>query len=233
VNVFVQQETVDDYELGVKADFFGGRLELNPNAFYIIDQNFQANYINTTVTPIAGYITNVGTVVSRGAELDARFYPVQGLRGTASLMYDDAYYESYANAPSQSLNVSQGPSQNLSGQQAAGAPRWTAAAAAEYYTPVAHQNDGAVDAYFGADWNVRSQFYAAVNLDPFSKVDGYQVLGLHAGLRHGKRWDVSFWMRNVADAHYLNTSSVNTTYGITTVVVGEPRTFGVTLRGEL
>jgi iron complex outermembrane receptor protein len=232
VNVFVEQETVDDYELGVKADFFGGRLELNPNVFYIIDQNFQANYINTTVTPIAGYITNVGTVVSRGAELDARFYPVQGLSGSAALMYDDAYYESYTNAPSQYLNASQ-PFQNLSGQQAAGAPRWTAAAAAEYGAPIAHQAEGTVDAYVGADWTVRSQFYAAVNLDPFSKINAYNLLGLHAGLRHGKHWDASFWMRNVADIHYLNTASVNSTYGITTVVVGEPRTFGVTVRGEL
>jgi iron complex outermembrane receptor protein len=147
-------------------------------------------------------------------------------------MYDDAYYESYTNAPSQYLNASQ-PSQNLSGQQASGAPRWTAAAAAEYFHPVVHRDDGTIDGYVGADWSLRSSFYAAVNLDPFSKIDTYQLLGLHAGLRFGKRWDASFWMRNVTDTHYLNTASVSSTYGVTLVEVGEPRTFGLTLRGEI
>jgi iron complex outermembrane receptor protein len=198
----------------------------------MIDQNFQANYINTTVTPIAAYITNVGTVISRGAELDARVYPFQGLIGSAALMYDDAYYESYKNAPSQYLNLSKGPTQDLSGQQASGAPRWTASAMGEYYFPVLRKTDGEVDAYLGADWSLRSSFYAAVNLDPFSKVNEYQLLGLHAGVRYGKHWDASFWMRNALDEHYLNTSSVTATYGVTYVEVGEPRMLGATLRGE-
>jgi iron complex outermembrane receptor protein len=232
VNVFVAEETVDAYELGAKTDFFGGRLELNPNLFYVIDQNFQANYINTNVTPAASYITNVGTVISRGAELDARFYPFQGLNGSVAVMYDDAYYGSYTNAPSQYLHATL-PSQNLTGQQASGAPRWTAGAAAEYYFPLVKESEGSVDGYLGADWSLRSSFYAAVNLDPFSKVDGYQLLGLHAGLRYGKRWDASFWMRNTLDEHYLNTASISAPYGVTLVSVGEPRTFGVTLRGEL
>jgi iron complex outermembrane receptor protein len=233
VNVFVQQETVDDYEVGAKADFFGQRLELNPNVFYIIDQNFQANYINANVTPIAAYITNVGTVVSRGVELDARVYPVQGLSGSFALMYDDAIYESYTNAPSQYLHQNL-PSQNLSGQQASGAPRWTAGAMAEYYFPVAAKSDGTIDAYLGANWSLRSSFFAAVNLDPFSKVDGYQLVGLHAGVRYGKHWDASLWMRNVFNEQYLNTVTlVSATYGVATASLGEPRTFGATLRGEL
>ncbi|MGD0677608.1 MAG: TonB-dependent receptor, partial [Polyangiaceae bacterium] len=232
VNVFVKEETVDDYELGAKADFFGNRLELNPNLFYIIDQNFQANYINTYVTPIASYITNVGSVLSRGVELDARVYPLRGLSGSFAMMYDDAIYESYTNAPSQYLHANL-PSQNLSGQQAAGAPRWTAGAMAEYFLPVAPKDDGEIDAYVGGDWSLRSSFLAAVNLDPFSQVNGYQLVGLHAGVRYGKHWDASFWMRNVFNEQYLNTVSVSATYGVTLASVGEPRTFGATLRGEL
>jgi iron complex outermembrane receptor protein len=102
----------------------------------------------------------------------------------------------------------------------------------EYYFPVLRKTDGEVDAYLGADWSLRSSFYAAVNLDPFSKVNEYQLLGLHAGVRYGKHWDASFWMRNALDEHYLNTSSVTATYGVTYVEVGEPRMLGATLRGE-
>jgi iron complex outermembrane receptor protein len=105
---------------------------------------------------------------------------------------------------------------------------------AEYAFPVAKKNQEDVNAYLGADWSLRSSFFSSVNDDPFSKVNAYQLLGWHAGVRYGKHWDASFWMRNTLDTHYLNAvNSVNNTYGITTVVVGDPRTFGVTLRAEL
>jgi iron complex outermembrane recepter protein len=233
VNVFVQPETVDDFEVGAKLAFFGGRLELNPNLFYAIDQNYQANYVNTGVVPQAVYVTNVGTVVSRGVELDARVNPVQGLNGSFSMLYNDAQYQSYTNAPAQFLH-SYLVTQDLSGQQVSGAPRWSLGAAAEYTAPVLVATEGgrSVDVYVGADWSYRSSFYAAVNLDPFSQVHGYQLLGLHAGVREARRWDVSVWMRNVFDENYFNTISVNATYGITLASLGDPRTFGATVRGE-
>lgn len=57
----------------------------------------------------------------------------------------------------------------------------------------------------------------------------------HQGLCAGRRaadgpWDVSVWGRNLFDKDYLVTSTVNATWGITQVGVGEPRTYGVTLR---
>ncbi|HEX5657863.1 MAG TPA: TonB-dependent receptor [Polyangiales bacterium] len=72
VNVFVKPEKVDNFEAGFKSAFFGGRLQFNPTAFYTIDRGYQANFVNTTVMPQAAYITNVGTLVSRGVELDTR-----------------------------------------------------------------------------------------------------------------------------------------------------------------
>jgi iron complex outermembrane receptor protein len=232
VNIFVDPEKVDDVEFGLKTAFFRSKLELNPTLFYAIDRNYQANYYNSMVTPAVQYITNVGTLVSRGVEVDARLYPSKGLSGTASFMYNDAFYDSYKNAPAQYSNSYLG-SIDLSGKQASGAPRFAAGAALEYGHPVANLESGAVDAYLGGDWGYRSHFRAAVNLDPFSEIPGYHLIGLHAGIRQLGRWDLAFWMRNVADTNYFITKSVNSQFGVVNGAIGEPRTFGATLRGQI
>ncbi|MET0287695.1 MAG: TonB-dependent receptor [Polyangiales bacterium] len=232
VNVFVDQEEVDNVELGFKTAFFNSRFELNPTLFYTIDRNYQANYYNTMVTPPVAYITNVGTLVSRGVEVDARLYPVKGLSGTASFIYNDAFYDSYRGAPAQYSNSYLGAI-DLSGKQASGAPRYSAGAAIEYGAPVSQLEEGPLEAYVGGDWGFRSNFRAAVNLDPFSEIPSYHIVGLHAGIRSKAHWDLSFWMRNVADENYFITTAVNSQYGITQAALGEPRTFGATLRGQL
>ena len=229
VDVFVKPEKVDDFELAAKTEFFGGRVQLNPTIFYIIDSDYQANYVNTTVTPTASYITNVGTLISKGAELDARFFPVRGLFASYSLTYNDAKYDSYTNAPAQYYYSYLG-TQDLSGQQASGAPKWSMGAAAEYSRPIINTKGGDIDAYLGGDWSYRSSFMAAVNLDPYSRIPAYQLWGAHAGIKHNTHWDLSFWVRNLTDKHYLNTSSVSAQYGVTYAALGEPRTYGATLR---
>jgi iron complex outermembrane receptor protein len=229
VDVFVKPEKVDDFEFAAKTEFFGGRLQVNPTLFYIIDSNYQANYVNTSVTPTASYITNVGTLISKGAELDLRVFPVRGLFGSASFAYNDAKYDSYTNAPAQFLYSYLG-TQDLSGQQASGAPKWTMGALAEYGFPIIKTKGDPIDGYLGGDWSFRSSYKAAVNLDPYSNIPAYQLWGAHVGVRNNTRWDLSFWVRNLTDKRYYNTASVSSQYGLVYAALGEPRTFGGTVR---
>jgi iron complex outermembrane receptor protein len=101
---------------------------------------------------------------------------------------------------------------------------------AEYSIPVAKTGAGNIDAYLGGDWSYRSSFKAAVNLDPYSKVPAYQLWGAHAGVRANSRWDISLWVRNLLDKRYYNTASISSQYGVVLAALGEPRTFGGTLR---
>ena len=119
------------------------------------------------------------------------------------------------------------PTQDLSGRRASGSPLWSAAAAAEYAAPV----QGRVEAYVGADWNLRSKYYAAVNIDPLTLVPGFQVFNAHVGARDDRgRWDLSLWARNLFQKNYFNTLSVNATNGVLQGALGDPRTVGATLR---
>jgi iron complex outermembrane receptor protein len=227
VNIFVKPEKVDDYELGIKTRWWGGRAEFNANLFWTIDDNYQASYINTTVQPIAAYITNVGTVRSRGVEIDSRFTPLTGLSLSFSGTYDDATYLSYPNAPAPYL-YSYLPSVDLSGQPASGQSKWALAGSAEYVHPLDR-----LDIYGGGDATWRSGFFAAINDDPYSYVPGYALVGLHLGLRaQSGRWDVSGWVRNLTNTNYFNTKAVTNTFGVVYATLGEPRLYGVTLRGK-
>lgn len=228
IDIFVKPEKVDSYELGLKTRLLGGKAEFNLALFWTDDDNYQANFTNTAVTPAVAYITNVGKLRSRGVEFDARATPIDGLTLTAAGTYNDAYYVSYKSAPAQYLTSYQ-TTIDLSGRTASGAPKWSLTGAAEYV-----RHAGSVDLYGGGDASYRSGYYAAVNLDPFSFVPGYTLLGLHAGVRHPDgRWDVSVWVRNLTDKDYFNTKALSTQFGVVNAALGEPRTFGLTLRGKI
>jgi iron complex outermembrane receptor protein len=232
VDVFVKPEVVDSFEGGFKTSFFDSRLEVNPIFFWVIDRNYQTNYVNRDVTPARSYITNAGNLISRGFELDVRLWPVKGVRGSASLTYNKATYDDYTNAPAQYM-YSYLVTQDLSGKQAAGAPKWAAGAMLQYYTPIAGAKDREIEAYVGGDWSYRSSFLAAVNLDPYSEIPAYNLVGLSGGFRHSRSyWDVQLWVRNLLDKNYYGTTSVSATHGITLASLGEPRTFGATVRGK-
>lgn len=229
VDIFVKPEKVDAFELGLKTRFAGGAVELNGALFWTQDKNYQANYANTSVNPAAYYIANVGTLRSRGVELDARIAPVEGLSATFTATYNDASYTRYTNAVPDYLN-SYKTSVDLSGRQASGAPKWSLGGTVEYV----HQAGADRDVYVGADGSYRSSYFASVNLDPYSRVPGYALFGAHAGLRQSEgKWDVSVWVRNLFDKDYYNTISVNSTYGVALASLGEPRLYGLTLRGKI
>ncbi len=228
LDVFVRPERVDAYEIGLKSRLFGGRAEINLAAFWSDVADYQANFVNTAVTPVVSYITNVGKLRSRGIELDGRATPLDGLTLTAAGTYNDAYYVSYKNATAPYLTSYLGVV-DLSGRRASGAPKWSLTGSAEYVA-----KGQAVDLYVGGDASYRSFFYAAVNLDPFSRVPGYALAGLHAGVRKpDQRWDVSLWVRNLFDKDFYNTRAVSTQFGVVQSALGEPRTYGLTLRGRL
>jgi iron complex outermembrane receptor protein len=228
IDVFVKPEKVDAYEVGVKGRWFGGKVEVNLAGFWSDVSNYQANFVNTAVIPVVSYITNVGKLRSRGVEFDARFAPLDGFTVTAAGTFNDAYYVSYKNAPAPYLTSYLGVV-DLSGRQASGAPRWSLTSSAEY---VAKGNT--VDFYVGGDASYRSSFYAAVNLDPFSLVDAYTLFGAHVGVRKSDaQWDVSLWVRNLLNKNYYNTRAVSGQFGVVYGALGDPRAFGLTLRGKL
>jgi iron complex outermembrane receptor protein len=226
INIFVEPEKVDTYELGLKAQLFDRRVQFNTALFWTIDQNYQANLYD--VSNRVAYVGNAGKVRSRGVEVDARATIGEGLSLSASGTFTDATYLRYSNAICPFL-LSYQSSCDISGSRLSGISKWAGALQARYETPVGSD----LVVYTAADASYRSSFFSAVNDDPFSRIKGYALVGAQLGLRRESGpWNLFVWARNLFDRNYLTTATVNATWGLTQVGVGEPRTYGITLRNR-
>lgn len=229
----VAPERVENAEFGLKSNLLNKDLTFNLAAFTTDTHDYQTNIFDPTY--LITYIANIGLVRSRGIETDLRYRPSNDFSTYLSVAYTDAQYVDYKNAPPgveytgllpQSANFI-----DLSGRPLPGAPKWSASLGAEWSHPV--QDHDNLEVYAGADYNLKSSFYASVNDSPSSLVEGYGVLNTRFGLRtRDGISDLSLWVRNLNDTHYFETLGGGNTggSGLITGIAGQPRTWGLTYR---
>ena len=228
-NPIVAPETIDAYELGLKSAWFDKRLTANLALFWTEDSNYQTTQVNL-INNVSS-LTNAGKVRSRGVEVDLKAQPIDDLSLYASATYDDASYLSYKNAPCP-IEVHTTGVCDLSGLRLPGPSLWAVSAGGEYRHDAPEIRGTATQAYLGADYSYRSSFYTTAADSIYSRIPGYGLLNLRAGIRAANgAWDVQVWARNVGDSdYYLALSAANT--GAITGTLGDPRTYGVTLKAR-
>jgi iron complex outermembrane receptor protein len=227
----VDPERVDNVELGFKSTLLNRNLTFNIAAFRTDTHGYQTNIFDSSL--FITYIANIGLVRSQGIETDLRFRPDNHFGAYLSAAYDDATYVDYKKAPPgvewTGLLPSTANYIDLSGRPLPGAPKWAASFGGDYN----HSLGDGLDGYAGADVNVKSAFFAAINDAPSSRVNGYGLVNLRLGLRwHDGHDDLSLWVRNAGDTHYFQTLGAGNTgaSGLITGLPGEPRTWGLTFR---
>ena len=225
----VKPEIATDYELGLKSELFGGKLTLDAGLFYTEVRDYQATYFAQVNNTSVQILSNVGEVVSQGAEAEATARPVTGLTLHASLGYDDAHYATYANAPCP-VEITGRTFCDLSGRPVVGAPRWTANAYSLY-----ERHLGPVTGYGRAEVSWRSQFYGYQDDSASTAVPAYALVNLYLGVKSPSgHWDVMLWGKNVGNVHvpysYLSYGSLLP--GAYVPFFGDPATYGVTLRAS-
>jgi iron complex outermembrane receptor protein len=121
---------------------------------------------------------------------------------------------------------------DVSGQWLPGISRWSASYGAEYAIPQRIFGlEGEI--YVGFDGSYRSKFSANPSRSAYTDVAGYALSNFRIGFRADNGWEVSTWLRNAFDTHYfelLATQSGST--GMIVGQLGDPRTYGVTVRGR-
>ena len=229
----VAPETVDNVEIGIKSQFFDRSVTFNLAAFNTDVSDYQTAIIELRGVTALTYIDNIPKVRSRGLEGDLVWSPSRLIQLSASGAYTDATYRSYANAIQAPERLNLGPSQDLSGERLAGVSEFSYTLGADLAQPVGNLVDREVELYGHADFAHRSSYYTIASNSRYALVPGYGILNARLGLRADDGlWDLSVWARNLTDTDYFQTLSV-TNYGLVTAIVGEPRTFGVTLRTRL
>jgi iron complex outermembrane recepter protein len=142
--------------------------------------------------------------------------------------YNQTTYDDYVGAPCPVESTAKVC--DLSGQQVANAPKWMGSASAEYVFPVV---DG-VNAFLGGNVAYRGRYNGYITNSVYSEMGNYTLVNFDAGLRFPHSdWAASFWIKNATDKHYATVSvsgGSSQYYGAYFASVGDPRTFGITLR---
>ncbi|MFC0168783.1 TonB-dependent receptor [Pseudoduganella danionis] len=223
----VNNEKANNLELGIKSNLLGRRVQFNASLFW----NDVSGYQSNAYDPVSAtsYLTNAGTVRSRGLELDSSVVLVRGFTVSANGSFNDVKYKEYKNAPCPPERA--GTFCDLSGRAAlVNAPRWIGNLAAQYATAVAAN----VEAYGNLNYAYRSSTYGTLDASEYARIPAYSLTNLSAGLklRQGStRWDVSLWAKNLFDKQYY-TSMWNTSPGAYNTVIGTPRQIGLTARAD-
>lgn len=232
-SLVVGPERANDAELGFKSTLLDNRLQLNANLFWTGIHGYQATtlYQAPGSTNVVQVLANAGSVRSRGLEFEATALPVRGLTLRFNGSYNDVTYLSFKDAPCPG-EVSTAPGApatcDLTGERVVGASKWIANLSGEYKW----QLENRIEPYLTASYSYRSEAEGTLDNSDLSKIDGYGLVNLSAGVRRDLgdgQVDASIWVRNATDTDYY-LSAFAYLNGAYTASVGAPRTAGVSLR---
>ncbi|MEG8023510.1 TonB-dependent receptor [Sphingomonas aurantiaca] len=212
-----KDETVDAYEVGAKTQWLDRRLGLNLSAFYYDYSDLQ---VYTSV--VQGLITtqlftNASAARIYGAELELTARPVDGLNLSASTSLLSATYRDF---------ISQGA--DYSGNRLPSAPKVSVQGSAEYRRPI---GTGAVIAR--ADVSYRSKVFFDTTNDARLGDRARAFVDGRVGWQFAKdRYEIALWVRNIFDVPVISDITPLPALGFDAVVVGRPRTWGLSLRAN-
>jgi iron complex outermembrane receptor protein len=226
-----QPETVKNYEIGWKTRFFDRKLTFN-TTIYRMDIN---GYQERAATPVGGVILrNAGNLRNQGVDLDVIVAPDRHFSTNVTVAYLDSKFLSYPGAP---VPVYQTGTQDLTGQPATYAPKWSVSTGAQVGYNVAGTS---------LRWQLRgdvsytsSQFMGSqIDESPLTLQPAYTLLGARFTL-YGKddKWSLALFGRNLTDKGYCTgrvynplDSAIGLRYVGGTAIrctVGAPRTIGI------
>ncbi|MBC3774801.1 TonB-dependent receptor [Pseudomonas sp. SWRI99] len=228
-SLLIGTERANNAELGFKSTLWDHRLQLNANVFWTQVNAYQTNAYDAANR--VQYLTNAGSVRSRGIEFESTVVPLRGLTLNFNGSYNDVSYLSYKDAPCPP-EVSQAPgapaSCDLSGHQVVGASKWIANANGEYKWNL----DNGFEPYVTGSYAFRSKAVGTVEDSDYGQIPSYAVVNFSTGLRgdfNQGQWDVSLWLKNAFDKTYYTTLWTGGNGGYEGLL-GTPRTLGVTGR---
>lgn len=177
-----------------------------------------------------GYLANAEKVRVRGIELDGSLKIQDFLSVYGSVAYNDGKYISFTNAPPP-LEETGGPTfKDISGGDLPGISEWATSLGTELTTT--GQFFGKSGNFFiAADFFYRSAFSSNPSPSTYLVVDGYALLNARVGFRATKGFSVFIWSRNLLDQDYFEQLLPGAgNAGHYAAVLGDPRTYGITLR---
>jgi iron complex outermembrane recepter protein len=241
-------ETVWNYEVGIKTRVLDGNGAFNVSGFYTDIRDLQATV--TAGSCSSRVIFNVPKARSQGFEIEFEAAPNRNFDLAVSATVTDSELRSTLSSTDASGNVSV-VSGIEKGQRLPTVPRFQLAAAATYqwqvrsgslayvtgtlqhigsrFTQVGDQDLGTLDLLSFEPNTIGAPLTASTfTYDP--ELPDYTILNLRVGLRRAK-WDVAAYLNNVTDERaFLSFDRERGTRARIGFLTNQPRTFGVSTR---
>jgi len=220
-------EIADSYEVGVKSTLLNRTLILNATAFYQRFSDFQLN----TFTGLVFVVDSVPTVTSKGVDADFVWFPNADLSFQGGLTVADTRFTDGDQA-----------SLSANGQQFLGAPGSRLPLAPLYSASLSGTWSHDLTADLVSRLTVGAKYSSSYNtgsdLDPRKEQKAFGLVNarIAVGPEDG-RYSVEMWADNLFDQHYEQVAYdapfqglPNNAKGVIDAFLGQPRTFGTTLR---
>ena len=207
-------EYSNNFEIGIKNTFLENRVRANISFFYTTITDVQ---VPTLVLPAAITVTkNAGSLTSKGLDAELAATVLKGVEATYSVGYTDAKYRK--------LKLSQNGSEaDLSGNRQIFTPDITSLLALQYSMPLMSSNK--LQLIIRGEWTyLGKQYFDLANSIAQSP---YNLLNTRIGLKI-KHAELYFWERNMTNVKYIAYG-----YDFGAVHLGNPRTYGFTLKASM
>ncbi|MES2626727.1 MAG: TonB-dependent receptor [Pseudomonadota bacterium] len=225
----IKPEAVKHYELGVKTSPLPNAW-LNFVAYQTDIEDYQAQVQTADIAVNRGYLANAEEVQVRGFEVDGRVilgnFSIQG-----AYAWTDGEYVSFTNAPLPLEDVGAPVAFiDASGGRLPGISKNAVSLGGEYVQPW-NLFGTSGELFAGLDAYYRSEFSSSPSPSRYLNVEGYTLLNARLGFRTEGAWSAFIWSRNLTDKDYFEQLLPGAgNAGHYAAVLGDPRTYGATVR---
>lgn len=231
----IKPENVKHLEFGVKTTPVDD-LILNATFYHTDIRDYQTNVQSPELGVNRGYIANAEKVNVQGAEVEASYRASNKFSFYGSVAYTDAEYVKFTNAPlpleetGNTQNNVQVAFKDISGGRLPGISKWAYSTGGEFNTPSIFLGNAA-KFFIAADLFYRSGFSSSPSPSAYLNIGGYTLVNSRVGFKATKGLSAFVWVRNLFNENYheqLLPAGGNA--GHYASVLGDPRTYGITLR---
>lgn len=217
-----EDEEIESWEVGLKADLFDRRARFNIAAYRTSYQNRQVEFANPSNPSNTETVNTPAAATIKGVEIDVTVVPARGLTLTGSYVYTD--FE----VPFE-VSPFTGVTQRT---VLAFTPKHAATAAVDYEFPPLGL--GTLKAHLDANYS--GNYFTTGSLPrhgSYLLVNGRLSLGEIRLGRTGSDLELALWGKNLTNDQYKNFTFTVAGAGLTNATLGffnEPRSYGVTAR---
>lgn len=234
----IKPEDTRHYELGVKSSP-ADNLTLNITLHKSDIKDYQTNVQSPELGVNRGYIANAEKVSVKGFEVDANLRANTYFTFYGAAAYTDATYDRFTNAPlpleetGQTIGGVQVAFKDISGGKLPGISKWAGSLGGEFATPTKFLNRDAK--FFTAfDTYYRSDFSSSPSPSRYLNIDGYTLVNGRMGFKATSGFSAYIWGRNILNKDYFEQLlPAGGNAGHYAGVLGDPKTYGLTLRYAL